>query len=88
MENFERNMLRSSHGRDPERVKTPHGAAAHGFAPRAAACAGLRPVQHWVPSDPKVLADIRRQVKLMAKHPQNDAIDGWIELVYDWDSWK
>jgi hypothetical protein len=29
---------------------------------------GLRPVQFWVPDlrDPKVLADIRRQVKLMA----------------------
>ena len=46
---------------------------------------GLRPVQHWVPDlrDPKVLADIRRQVKLMAKHPENDAIDDWIESVYD-----
>ena len=51
---------------------------------------GLRPVQHWVPDlrDPKVLADIRRQVKLMARHPENDAIDDWIESVYDWDSWK
>jgi hypothetical protein len=47
---------------------------------------GLRPVQHWVPDlrDPKVLADIRRQGKLMAQHPENDAIDGWIEAVYDW----
>jgi Protein of unknown function (DUF3018) len=51
---------------------------------------GLRPVQHWVPDlrDPKVLADIRRQVKLMAQHPENDAIDDWIEAVYDWESWK
>jgi Protein of unknown function (DUF3018) len=51
---------------------------------------GLRPVQHWVPDlrDPKVLADIRRQVKLMAQHPENDAIDDWIESVYDWESWK
>lgn len=51
---------------------------------------GLRPVQHWVPDlrDPKVLAKIRREIKLMAQHPENDAIDDWIESVYDWDSWK
>ena len=51
---------------------------------------GLRLVQHWVPDlrDPKVLADIRRQVKLMAQHPENNAIDDWIEQVYDWESWK
>jgi hypothetical protein len=51
---------------------------------------GLRPVQFWVPDlrDPKVLADIRRQVKLMAQHPENDAIDDWVEQVYDWESWK
>jgi hypothetical protein len=51
---------------------------------------GPRPVQHRVPDlrDPKVLAEIRRQVKLMAQHPENDAIDDWIELVSDWESWK
>jgi hypothetical protein len=51
---------------------------------------GLRPVQFWVPDlrDPKVVADIRRQAKLMAQHPENDAIDDWIEQVYDWDAWK
>ncbi len=51
---------------------------------------GLRPVQHWVPDlrDPKVLADLRRQAKLMAKHPENDAIDAWNEAAYDWDAWK
>jgi hypothetical protein len=51
---------------------------------------GLRPVQHWVPDvrDPKVRADLRRQAKLMARHPQNDAIDGWIEAAYDWSGWK
>lgn len=38
--------------------------------------------------DPKVVADIRRQAKLMAQHPENDAIDDWIEQVYDWDAWK
>jgi Protein of unknown function (DUF3018) len=60
------------------------------MAPRAAARAGLQLVQHWIPDlrDPKVLADIRRQVKLVAQHPENDAIDGWIEAVYDWSAWK
>lgn len=51
---------------------------------------GLRPVQHWVPDlrDPKVRAEVRRQARLMAKHPENDLIDEWNEAVYDWDSWK
>ena len=51
---------------------------------------GLRPVQHWVPDlrDPKVLAEIRREGAMMAKHPENDAIDGWIEQVIDRDAWK
>jgi hypothetical protein len=51
---------------------------------------GLRPVQHWVPDlrYPKVLAKIRREVKLMVQHPENDAIDAWIEAAYDWSSWK
>jgi hypothetical protein len=48
---------------------------------------GLRPVQHWVPDlrDPKVLADIRRQGRLLAKHPENAAIDEWIEALYELD---
>ena len=51
---------------------------------------GLRPVQHWVPDlrDPRVLADIRRQGRLLAQHPENDAIDDWIDAVYDWSEWK
>lgn len=51
---------------------------------------GLRPVQHWVPDlrNPMVLADIRREAKLIAMHPENDAIDHWIGQVYDWESWK
>ena len=51
---------------------------------------GLRPVQHWVPDlrDPKVLADIRRQVKLMAKHPENDAIDDWLDAIRDPKDWS
>lgn len=51
---------------------------------------GLRPVQHWVPDvrDPKVRSDLRRQAKLMARHPENAAIDDWIEAAYDWSDWK
>jgi len=51
---------------------------------------GLRPVQHWVPDlrDPKVLADLRKQTRRMAEHPENGAIDDWIESVYDWKAWK
>jgi hypothetical protein len=51
---------------------------------------GLRPIQHWVPDlrDPKVRADLRRQAKLMARHPENDAIDRWVEAAYDWSEWK
>lgn len=51
---------------------------------------GLRPVQHWVPDlrDPKVRAEIRREAALLARHPENEAIDDWIEAAYDWDEWK
>ena len=51
---------------------------------------GLRRVELRVPDlrDPKVLAEIRREAKLIAQHPENDAIDDWIEQVYDWESWK
>jgi hypothetical protein len=47
-------------------------------------------VQFWVPDlrDPKVAADIRRQAKLMAQHPENDAIDDWLEKAIDWEAWK
>jgi antidote-toxin recognition MazE-like antitoxin len=50
---------------------------------------GLRQVQHWVPDlrDPKVLADIRRQAKLMAQHPENDAIDDWLDAALDPKDW-
>lgn len=51
---------------------------------------GLRPVQHWVPDlrNPRVRAAIRRQGDLLAKHPENAAIDAWIEAVYDWSEWR
>jgi hypothetical protein len=51
---------------------------------------GLRPVQFRVPDlrDPKVVADIRRQAKLMAQHPENDAIDEWLDAIRDPSDWS
>jgi hypothetical protein len=51
---------------------------------------GLRPVQHWVPDlrDPRVRADLRRQGRLLAQHPENAAIDAWIDAMYDWSEWR
>lgn len=51
---------------------------------------GLRPVQHWVPDlrDPNVLAQIRLEGALLAKHPANDAIDDWLEAVIDPSDWS
>jgi Antitoxin MazE-like len=51
---------------------------------------GLRPVQFWVPDlrDPRVRADLRRQGRLLARHPENAAIDEWIEAVYDFSEWR
>ncbi len=51
---------------------------------------GLRPVQFWVPDlrDPKVRADLRRQGRLLAKHPENAEIDAWIEAVSDFSGWR
>jgi hypothetical protein len=36
----------------------------------------------------RVRRDLRRQAKLMAQHPENDAIDAWNEAAYDWSEWK
>jgi hypothetical protein len=51
---------------------------------------GLRPVQHWVPDlrNPRVRADLRRQGRLLARHPENAAIDAWIDTAYDWNEWR
>ena len=51
---------------------------------------GLRPVQHWVPDlrDPRIRADLLRQGRLLAQHPENAAIDDWIEQVYDSSDWR
>lgn len=51
---------------------------------------GLRPVQRWVPDlrDPKVLAEIRREGAMMAQHPDNDALDDWLDKVRDPADWS
>jgi hypothetical protein len=51
---------------------------------------GMRPVQHWVPDlrDPRVRADIRREIAQLARHPENTAIDDWIEQAYDFGERK
>jgi hypothetical protein len=74
----------------PRAFVIPERGGAANLESRRLRAQGLRPVQHWVPDlrDPKVLAEIRREIKLMAQHPENDAIDDWIEQVYDRESWK
>jgi hypothetical protein len=50
---------------------------------------GLRPVQHWVPDlrSPRIKAAIRREASQLARHPENAAIDDWIDAAYDWREW-
>ena len=38
--------------------------------------------------DPRVWEEIRREVALMSQHPEDDAINEWIEAIYDWESWN
>ena len=51
---------------------------------------GLRPVQHWVPDlrDPKVLAEIRREAAMLSQHPDDAAIDDWLDKVRDPEDWS
>jgi hypothetical protein len=48
---------------------------------------GLRPVQHWVPDlrNPRVLREIRREAAMLSKHPEDAAIDDWLDTVRDPD---
>jgi hypothetical protein len=50
---------------------------------------GLRPVQHWVPDlrDPRVRAAIRRDAALLSQHPDNAALDDWLDAVHDSRDW-
>jgi hypothetical protein len=51
---------------------------------------GLRPVQHWVPDlrDPKVLAQIRREGAMLSRHPEDAAIDDWLDTIRDPEDWS
>jgi len=51
---------------------------------------GLRPVQHWVPDlkNPKIREAIRREAAMLAKHPDNAAIDAWLDTVRDPSDWS
>lgn len=50
---------------------------------------GLRPVQHWVPDlrDPSILKEIRREGTMLSRHPENKAIDDWLDTVRDPEGW-
>jgi hypothetical protein len=52
--------------------------------------AGLRPVQMWLPdtSDPAVVAEIRRQCRLVRDHPQEKQILAEIEAATDFEGWR
>ncbi len=51
---------------------------------------GLRPVQYWVPDlrDPIIQDEIRREAKMLSKHPENAVIDEWLEKFRDLDDWS
>src|ERR1700731_1658681 len=55
-----------------------------GPAPPGRTLARLRRKLH----DPLVWEEIRREAAMMSQHPEDEAINDWIEAVYDWDSWK
>jgi hypothetical protein len=38
--------------------------------------------------DPRIQEEIRREAALMSQHPEDEAINDWIEAVSDWDDWK
>jgi hypothetical protein len=38
--------------------------------------------------DPRVWEEIRREAAVMSQHPEDEAINDWIEATYDWESWK
>ena len=50
---------------------------------------GLRPVQHWVPDlrDPRILKEIRREAAMLSKHPEDAAIEQWLDTVRDPADW-
>jgi DNA-binding LacI/PurR family transcriptional regulator len=50
---------------------------------------GLRPVQFWVPDlrNPTIRQEIRLEAAMLSRHPDNAAIDAWIDTVIDSADW-
>ncbi|WP_455407112.1 antitoxin MazE-like protein [Rhodopseudomonas parapalustris] len=50
---------------------------------------GLQPIVRSAADmrDPQFLADLSREAAMMAQHPENDAIDDWIEANRDLRGW-
>jgi hypothetical protein len=38
--------------------------------------------------DPRTLAEIRRETATLPKHPENAAIDVWLDMVRDPEGWS
>ena len=75
----------------PRKTKRPKTAAERMRGRRARLRAqGLRPVQHWVPdlNNPKVRAAVLREAALLAKHPDNAAVDEWLDAIRDPRDWS
>ncbi|HVV92055.1 MAG TPA: antitoxin MazE family protein [Hyphomicrobiales bacterium] len=49
--------------------------------------AGYRPIQFWVPDlrKPEVREALRREAAMLSTHPENAALDEWLDAVTDWD---
>ena len=75
-------MLRYADGCHAEEKIPPHPAAAHGRAPQAVA--RPRPAAGTT----LVLAEIRREAAMLSKHPEDAAIDDWLDKVRDPDDWS
>ena len=47
---------------------------------------GLRPIQIWGPgvTSPAFIREARRQSKLLAKDPDGDEVQAWIDSLQDW----
>jgi hypothetical protein len=45
---------------------------------------GLRPIQHWVPDlrNPRIREVIRKEAALLAEHPEDEALNEWLEAAY------
>jgi antidote-toxin recognition MazE-like antitoxin len=85
-----RNMLRLSMATTPKKTKPQTPQQRMASRRERLRAQGLRPVQHWVPDlrNPRVLREIRREAAMLSKHPEDAAIDDWLDLVRDPDDWS